>query len=272
MQTKQLLQKRETLHKGVVEMADAHCHLSILSDPVIISDVVKYGVTTIITDGVDTPSNIKTLEVADSKHVFAAIGVDPEHALAIEEKDFQKEIDFNMSLARQNIERIVAIGEIGLDYSIGGGPHNIARQKKVFGVFIDLAAELGLPISVHSRNAIKEVLEFLAEKKSKRVHFHFFEGGIEEAKVVLKRGYMISVPPIESTKRRKVIAMMPLENLMAESDSPVVGQTPKAVEKSIRYIAEIKRMAFEDVAAVLTENTKRFFSIGTKGGKMLMRY
>ena len=272
MQTKQLLQKRETLHKSVVEMADAHCHLSILSDPVIINDAVAYGVSTIITNGVDTPSNIKTLAVADNKHVFAAIGVDPEHALAIEESDFQKELDFNINLARQNVERIVAIGEIGLDYSVGGGPHNLARQKKVFGMFIDLADELSLPISVHSRNAIKDVLAFLAEKQAKRVHLHFFEGGVEEARVALRRGYMISVPPIESSKRKKVIAMMPLENLMAESDAPVVGQTPKAVEKSIRYVAEIKRMEFEDVAAALTENTKRFFGVGANGGRMLMRY
>lgn len=272
MQTKQLLQKRETLHKDIVEMADAHCHLSILSDPAIINDAVLFGVSTIITDGVDTPSNIKTLEVADNKHVFAAIGVDPEHALALDEGIFEKELEFNVELARQNAERIVAIGEIGLDYSIGGGPRNVARQKKVFGRFVDLAAELGLPISVHSRSAINEVLAFLEEKGAKRVHLHFFEGGVEEARIALKRGYMISVPPIESSKRKRVIAMMPLDNIMAESDAPVVGQTPKSVEKSIRYIAEIKGIGFEDAAAAITENTKRFFDINTKAGKRLMRY
>ncbi|MCL4379018.1 MAG: TatD family hydrolase [Candidatus Marsarchaeota archaeon] len=272
MQTKQLLQKPETMQKSVVEMADAHCHLSILSDPQIIRDAVLYGVSTIITDGVDTPSNIKTLEVADNKNVFGAVGVDPEHALAIDESSFDREMEFNIGLARRNADRIVAIGEIGLDYSIGGGPRNIVRQKKVFGRFIDLAEELRLPVSVHARNAIGDVLDFLVEREAKRVHLHFFEGGVEEARVALKHGYLISVPPIESSKRKRVIAMMPIESLMAESDSPVVGQNPKSVEKPIRYIAGIKRMPFEQVAAALVANTKRFFDVNTKGSVKMMRY
>ncbi len=272
MQSKQLLQHMEEQQKNVVEMADAHCHLSILSDAAIIRDSVSYGVRTIITNGVDTPSNIKTLEVADNEHVFPAIGVDPEHALAIEEGSLQKELEFNVNMIRQHVERLVAIGEIGLDYTIGGGPRNVARQKKVFEMFVDLSIELGLPVSVHARNALKDVLAILKEKNAKMVHLHFFEGGLEEAKVALKHGYMISVPPIESSKRKRVIGMMPIGNIMAESDAPVVGQTPKAVEKSIRYIAEIKRMKYEDVAAALTENTKRFFNINLKGSAKMMRY
>ncbi len=272
MQTKQLLEKKEALHKEVVELADAHCHLSILSDPKIIMDAVEYGVSTIITNGVDTPSNIKTLEVADNTNVFPALGVDPEHALAIEESSFEKEIEFNVDMIKQNVSRIVAIGEIGLDYWIGGGPRNIGRQKKVFERFVDLGIELDLPISVHSRSALKDVLEILKGKGPKAVHLHFFEGGVEEARAAVKLGYMISVPPIESSKRKRAIAMMPMENLMAESDAPVVGQTPKSVEKSVRYIAEVKGIKYEDVAMALTENTKRFFGTSTKTGKRLMRY
>lgn len=256
----------------MVELADAHCHLSILDDHAIIKDAIDYGVSTIITNGVDTPSNIKTLEIADNTNVFPALGIDPEHALAIEESSFEKEIEFNINLIKQNISRIVAVGEIGLDYWIGGGPRNIGRQKKVFGRFVDLGIELGLPVSVHSRSALKDVLGTLKEKGPTAVHLHFFEGGIEEAKIALKLGYMISVPPIESSKRKRVIAMMPLENMMAESDAPVVGQTPKSVEKSVRYIANIKGMPYEDVASILTENTKRFFGTGAKAGKKLMRY
>lgn len=273
MQTKQLLEKtKEEDQKTMVEMADAHCHLSILSDPLIIKASVDYGVNTIITNGVDTPSNIKTLQVADNRHVFPALGVDPEHALAIEETSFEKEMDFNVNMIRQNASRLAAIGEIGLDYWIGGGPHNVTRQKKVFEMFIDLAMELNLPMSIHSRNALKDVFAILKEKEPKMVHLHFFEGGVEEARIVQKMGYMISVPPIESAKRKRVITMMPLELLMAESDSPVVGQEPKNVEKSIRYIASVKGMAFEEVATILTANTKRFFGIYQKTGKKLIRY
>ncbi len=272
MQTKQLLQERQELHKDIVEMADAHCHLSIMDDSAIIRDAVLGGVLTMVTNGVDTPSNIKTLSVSDNKNVFAAIGIDPEHALAIDESEIEKELAFNIGMARQNSERIVAIGEIGLDYSVGGGPHNISRQKRVFGAMIELAAELKLPISVHSRNAIKDVLEFLDEKEAGRVHLHFFEGGVEEARIAVKRGYMISVPPIESPKRKRVIAMMPMDNLMAESDAPVVGRTPKAVEKSIRYISSIKGLPFDQVASALTSNTRKFFDIGARSGRKLMRY
>ncbi|HUC38671.1 MAG TPA: TatD family hydrolase [Candidatus Acidoferrum sp.] len=269
MQTRQLLQ--EEVKKNIVEMADAHCHLSILSDPLIIRSAVDYGVSTIITNGVDTPSNIKTLEISDNKNVFPALGVDPEHALAIEESSFEREIEFNVNMIMQNASRVVAIGEIGLDYWIGGGPRNLTRQKHVFKRFIDLAMEMDLPMSVHSRNAMKDVLEILKEKEAKRVHLHFFEGGVEEARAAQKLGYVISVPPIESAKRKRVISFMPIEQIMAESDSPVVGQTPKSVEKSIRYIAEVKGIGFDEAASLLTENTKRFFGTRKKGGK-LMRY
>ena len=152
-----------------MELADAHCHLDLLGANGI-SDAVDFGVKTMITNGVDTASNIKSIKLADSRNVFAVLGIDPEHAV----KTTDAELDANIRMIKQNASRIVGIGEIGLDK--GGRIDNFERQKMFFGKFIDLALEMNLPVSIHSRNAIVDVLAILESKEVKKAHIHFFEG------------------------------------------------------------------------------------------------
>ena len=251
----------EKIVKSLTEMADAHCHLDLIPNPQLIKSSIESGVTTIITDGVDTRSNIKALEIADGKNIFAALGIDPEHAITMSEEALEKELQFNISMARQSRSRIIGIGEIGLDYKTDEWKEAADRQRLVFRKFIEVAKELRLPVSVHARSAMQEVLKILDEEKVSRVHLHFFEGTEKEAMSAVRRGYMISIPPIESNRRRRIIATVPIENLMAESDSPVVGESPKAVERSINMVAEAKGMKFEDAARILTYNTRKFFGI-----------
>ena len=136
-----------------------------------------------------------------------------------------------------------------------------AAQQTVFERMLDLAKELDLPVSVHSRDSMDAVLMTLKKKEMRRVHLHFFEGNVFQAKEAESRGYMISIPPIDSAKRRLVAKDVSIEMLMAESDCPVVGESPALVEKSIRMIAEMKGMVFEKAAETLTLNTKKFFNI-----------
>jgi len=264
MDTKQLI-KEKTVEKQVTEMADAHCHLDLLEDIAQIAESIRYGVRTIVTNGVNTKSNMRAMELADNKNIFAMLGIDPEHAGVGDD-----ELEFTIKTIRQNATRISGIGEIGLDYGRVKEKVGVERQKEVFGAFLELAKELRLPVSVHSRDAIVEVIHTLEEKGMEMVHIHFFEGSVQQAKEIEKRGWLISVPPINSSKRGKIIKEIAIDNIMAESDAPVVGVTPRDVEKSIEIVAEAKRIEFKRAADLLTQNTKKFFRLHTKG--MFMRY
>lgn len=258
---REVLSKEHT--KDLFEMADAHCHLDLM-DPDLVKESVKYGVKTIITAGVDTKSNARNLELADGKNIFALLGIDPEHADVSDE-----ELEFNIKMIRQSARKITGIGEIGLDYGKVMDTVPVEKQKKIFGKFLDLAKELDLPVSIHSRNAFGDVLEILDGRKIKSAHFHFFEGDVQQAKEIERRGYMISVPPQQSDRRSKVIKEMAIDNIMAETDSPIVGASPRDVERSIGMIREIKKIEFRKAANLLAQNTKRFFRIKANG---LMRY
>ncbi|MGD0510573.1 MAG: TatD family hydrolase, partial [Candidatus Micrarchaeaceae archaeon] len=150
------VEKEALLDKQITEMADAHCHIDLIEDRGVIDEAVRFGVRTMLTNGVDTKSNMKSLELADNRHVFALLGIDPEHANVTKE-----ELDFNINLARKHANKIVGIGEIGLDYGIVKERVPVQKQKEVFGAFLDLAKELKLPVSVHSRDAMGEVLQML---------------------------------------------------------------------------------------------------------------
>ncbi len=268
--TKQVVEHRDET-KQLVEMSDAHCHLDLIDDYSVISRAVDSGVLTMITDGVDTKSNMRALVLANGKHIFPAIGIDPEHAIAMKDKEFEQELEFNLDLVKQNVGKIAAIGEIGLDYKISSMAEGSKRQLKVFEAFLDLSLSLDLPVSVHARDAIGEVLKVLEEKGIKRAHLHYFEGGEAEAKRAERFGYMISVPPLESNKRSKAIKAVSIETLMVESDSPIVGESPGAVERSVGIIASAKQLPFNDVAWMTTGNAKRFFGIGKLMSARLMR-
>lgn len=252
--------------RQTVELADAHCHLDLLRDIGRIRAAVSYGVLTMITNGVSVSTSKKTLELADGKNVFAAIGIDPEHALKIDDDGLDDALGEIIEMMRHNRERIVSIGEIGLDYTKARSFEQMAKQRTVFERQLHAATELDLPVSVHSRDSIQDVMDVLEQKGMKKVHLHFFEGNAQQAKIAERRGYMISIPPIESTKRMHVIKEISIDRIMAESDAPAVGETPIFVEKSVRMVAAAKGLDYEKTAAILSANTKRFFSIHKKLG------
>ncbi len=254
-------QKEQTLaissakEASITRMADAHCHLDMLSAEEI-SNAIKSGVRVIITNGVDTKSNMATLKLADNINIFAAVGIDPEHSNISGE-----ELEFNIHLAESNRQHIVAIGEIGLDNKITADANLLKRQREVLDRFLDLAVSLNLPVSVHARNAVEDVLLMLEEKNIAKAHLHFFEGNAEQAKRAERRGYMISIPPFKSSRRDRVIKDVAIDNILAESDAPAAGTSPLDVKKSIEIIASAKGMSFEKAAEVLFYNTRKFFGI-----------
>ena len=256
MATREIL-KHDLQVKTVTELADAHCHLDLLSASQI-GEAINASVKTLITNGVDIKSDMAAMRIADGRNVFAMLGIDPEHAVLIR----PDELEGALGLIRGSFgPGVVGIGEIGLDGKVG----NMEWQKVVFRRLLDIALELRVPVSIHSREALDEVLAILEEKAVKKAHIHFFEGSIEQAKRVERMGYMISIPPLESARRRKVIKEVSIDNIMVESDAPAAAKSPADVKKAVEMIAEEKRITFEQAAHAVVANTKRYFGIENAG-------
>ncbi|MCL4388171.1 TatD family hydrolase [Candidatus Marsarchaeota archaeon] len=247
----------EVKYKQKLEFIDAHCHTDFLGDEEL--DIANgRGVTALVVNGVDTKSNMSIIGERWRSGVFAALGVHPESAI----KMTDDEIDYNINLIRANAKNVSAIGEIGLDYKFANGEKDRDKQKEVFKKFVNLAIELDKPASVHSREALDDALDILGASAIKKAHIHFFEGDEQQAERVAKMGFMISVPPMQSAKRMKAIELIPISNIMAETDSPTAGMHVYDIDKSIMLIAKAKGMDFESCAIAVADNTKRFFNIG----------
>jgi TatD DNase family protein len=256
MPTKEVL-KQDLQQKTVTELADAHCHLDMVSASEVVA-AINASVKTMITNGVDIKSDMAAMKMADGRNVFAMLGIDPEHAILVQ----PDELETVIGLIKGSFgPGIVGIGEIGLDGKVA----NMEWQKTVFRRLLDLANELKVPVSIHSREALDEVITILEEKAVKKAHIHFFEGSIEQAKRVERLGYMISIPPLESARRRKVIKEVSIDNIMVESDAPAAVKSPIEVHKAVEMIAEEKRITFEQAAHAVVANTKKFFGIESAG-------
>ncbi|MGC8571897.1 MAG: TatD family hydrolase [Candidatus Micrarchaeia archaeon] len=245
-----------------LKIADAHCHLDIIENiDRIIDESLNEGVSLMITNSTDSKSSLKNLNLSDYIHVFPALGLDPNALMDMNTDKINEEMNSIEHLIRDNKDRVVAIGEIGLDYSKETSNAYKEEQKKVFEHFIELAKELGKPISIHSRDAIDDVLDILIKHKVERAHIHYFEGNEEHARIIAERNFYISIPPIDSSRRRRAIKAIPLSNIMAESDAPAIGEKPSSIIKSIDIISKAKDVSFDEAANATYNNTKYFFNI-----------
>ncbi len=248
----QLVKDRESVLVGN-ELVDAHCHLDLFAEPQVAAKDARFGgVNLIITAGGSKSSSLAAIRIADGELVFAVIGVDPEWAGS--DYSFIGEIS---SLIKSH-KKIVGIGEIGLDYKVGTDRRN---QTEVFEMQIDIAKSLDVPIVIHSRGAIEDVIEMVKEKEVKKAIFHFFEGDDEQAVELSRLGYLISIPPIESSRRRRIINELGIDSIAVETDSPVVGKSPLDVIRTVEWIAEIKGISFNEASMRITQNVKKLFSL-----------
>ena len=135
--------------------------------------------------------------------------------------------------------------------------------------FIQLAKELDKPLIIHSRSAGKYAIEILIEEEANHVLMHAFDGKWRYAQEGAKYGYYFSIPTsvVRSKQKQKLVRMLPLENLMVETDSPVLSPVqgernkPSNLPYAIKKIAELKRNNFEEIAKITTENARKFFKL-----------
>lgn len=232
-------------------IADAHCHLDYMED----IDIPDYMV--VFTCGYSHESNKKNAEIAAKrKNVYAVLGIHP--GVALQEEHLEDVLPGWMDFIRKN--NPVGIGEIGLDFHHGKTGIEIKRELLCFEVMLCLAEEMGLPVVIHSRKATSAVLDVL-ERRSLDMLFHYFEGNVEEAKRAVDMGGLISIPPIRSKKRKKVIKFLPLDKIVVETDAPDVGKTPLDIHKSIEMVAEIKGIGKKEVEDATYESAMRFFGV-----------
>lgn len=241
---------------------DVHCHLDICNDiGRLIERARTRGVGIIITNGIDVKTNRKALEFSEKyPEVRAALGLYPPDAKMMSGKLIDSEIEF----IRQNKGRIVCIGEVGLDLKEDS---SLDRQVEIFERFIDLALELNLPITVHSRKAEKEAIEILEKKGAKKVLMHCFSGNMKLVKRIADNGWFLSIPTniVFSEHFQEVVKKTDLKNLLCETDSPFLhpfkekNNEPALVIESYKKIAEIKGLKLKDVEKRIEENYSRLF-------------
>jgi TatD DNase family protein len=226
------------------------------------------GVRYIFTVGTEKKDWKRTLEIVNSHpSIYAILGVHPHNAKEIDHETYPT----LRQLCRQ--EKVKAYGEIGLDFFRNLSPRDV--QLKRFREQIGLAKELRLPIVVHDREAHHETLEVLKSEKAEECGgiIHCFSGDYEMAKACMNLGFFISVPGSITYKNsedyRETIKRIPLESLLIETDAPFLTPVPfrgKRNEPSyVRYtaqkVAEIKKVPFEKVAEVTTENALRVYRL-----------
>jgi len=245
-------------------LIDTHAHLNFNAFKDDFDQVIKRSL-----DGnvwmINVGSNFKTskraVEIAEKyKGVYAAIGLHPIHA----EEEF--DIEKYKELAKS--DKVVAIGEIGLDYYKDYGLFK-EKQKEVFLQQLDLAKELELPVIFHCRMAHNDLLEILKGTKFQGV-IHCFTGDWRQAKEYLDMGFYLGVNGIlYRLNLKEVIEKIPLDRILIETDCPYLTPPKSETERNepiflkyiVQEIAKIKNLDFQKVAQAATKNAKRLFNI-----------
>lgn len=248
---------------------ETHTHLDLIkrNTEEVIKEAAEKGIIKLITVGIDLESSKVALEFASRfEGVYAAVGFHPHEAKFLDEKKL-KELE---KLAKK--DRVVAIGETGLDYYRKHSPR--VCQLEAFKRQINLARKLNLPLIIHSREAHQDTLKILAEEaKGLKILFHCFSGDIKMAQLCIGRGYYLGIGGVitftNAKKLRAVVEQAPIENLVLETDSPYLApypfrgepNEPKYIPLIAKKIAEIKRISIEEVAKITSTNCKEIFGI-----------
>jgi TatD DNase family protein len=168
---------------------------------------------------------------------------------------------------RRNRSELVAIGEVGLDHWAIQEEEDRERQRKIFQDFIGLAREVDLPLNVHSRSAGRLAIGLLLESGAARVQLHAFDGRASTAGPAVEAGYYFSIPPsvARSRQKQKLVKQLPLDSLLVETDSPVLGPEPGSRNEPanlalvVQAIAAIKSLPEQAVAEAVAANTIRLY-------------
>lgn len=234
----------------------------------LLSELYQNGITTIINVSSDLASIKRTLSLAEKyPYIYGAVGVHPSDSGELTEETF-----LELTKACQH-EKVVAVGEIGLDYYWQEPEKEI--QKKWFERQLLLAQEVSLPVIIHSREAAKDTLDMMralhAEKSGGVIHC--FSYSKEMAAEFLKLDYYFGIGGVvtfqNAKKLREVVAYLPIDKILLETDSPYLAPVPNRGKRNnsgnIPYIAQelaqIKGVSYEEIIAATRQNSERLFGV-----------
>ena len=247
---------------------DTHCHLS-LEDYDDIDTVIKEnkeaGIDKIIISGCTKDSIIESIELSKKyKDIYLTIGYHPSEAKIINADDL-------VLLEKQlHEDKIVGIGEIGLDYHYG--KDDIDLQKDLFRKQLELAEKYKLPVVIHSRDATNDTINILKEYPNVIGDIHCFSGSLETAKIYISMGYYLGIGGVVTFKNSNlynVIRNIGLDRVLLETDSPYLTPEPNRGKKNsskfipdiANFLANLLGISIEEVSEITLNNTYRLFDL-----------
>lgn len=247
---------------------DTHCHLS-NDDYENIKEVIEEAqenhVEKLIVCGYDKKSIKEVISISkEYKNVYLELGYHPSEANCITEEDIAE-----LKSIVKNTEKIVAIGEIGLDYH--WNKDNKENQKKLFKVMLKIAEDNNLPVVIHSRDAFQDTYDILKSSNVKG-DIHCFSGNIENAKMYLDLGYYLGIGGVltfKNTNLKDVVKIIPLERILLETDSPYLSpepfrgkqNAPKNIPIIASEISKLKNIPISKVSNITTKNAQKLFKL-----------
>jgi TatD DNase family protein len=248
-------------------MVDTHCHLV---DPQFVRDLgqvleraQRAGLSRIVNAGYDVATSERAVAMSrEYAWLSPAIGIHPNEAAAESIKEMNK------IRAILEKERVIAIGETGLDYYRDFSPRE--AQKELFRLHIDLAREWHLPLLIHTRNSLEDAMSVLTSEGFHQGVFHCYSGGWEQAERIIEMGFYISFAGVLtfSKRAREVIQKLPLDRLLLETDAPFLAplghrgkrNEPAFIVETLQCAANILDLRPERLETILDENAQRLFS------------
>jgi TatD DNase family protein len=258
-------------HHPSLSFIDTHCHLEMKEFDADREDVIKRsrdaGIEAVVTVGSDPEGTKKGISLAEAyDFIYASVGIHPHDA-----RDFTEDMYTQLHNWTRN-NKVVAIGETGLDYHYDHSPRS--RQKEVFERHLHLAKETGLPVIIHSREAKEDTLFILRESGISSGVLHCFSGDMDMAEQAMSLGFYISIAgPVtfkKASSLQEIARRIPDDYLLVETDAPYLSPEPFRGKRNepayllhtIKRIAELRSVSPEDAARITTLNAKRLFGIG----------
>ncbi|MCQ9625551.1 TatD family hydrolase [Cetobacterium somerae] len=252
-----------------MKLVDTHCHLDnekFDEDRLEVIERIKENLEFCVNIGYDLASSKKSLELAkEYDFIYAVIGVHP-----IDIAEYSEEVEKELELLGKN-PKVVAIGEIGLDYHWMTEPKEVQQER--FKKQLELAEKLNKPVVIHTRDAMEDTVNILKEYPNITGVIHCYPGSLETAKQLVDRFYLGIGGTLtfkNSKKAVEVVKDIPLDRIVIETDCPYLTPEPFRgkrnepiyVEYVAKKIAEIKEISVEDVTKITTENAKKLYRIG----------
>lgn len=246
---------------------DTHCHLykeyyDDIDD--ILEEAKNNQINRHIVAGCDINSNKEVIQLVDKyDNIYGNLGIHPENV------DEYKESDIEFIKDNLDNNKIIGIGEIGLDYHYT--KENKESQIKLFETQLQIAENLDIPVVIHSRDATQDTIDILKKYKVKGV-IHSFSGSLEVAKIYIKMGYVLGINGVVTFKNsnlKDIIKEIDLANIILETDSPYLTphpnrgkkNSPKYILDIAKYMSELYGISLEKLSKITNDNIKHIFDI-----------